>query len=405
MGGISLKSISSEFVILIHHPAYHYCVIIIEPGPHQNRCMKTVRRLRLIIPILLVATLLVVFRPGSGYVSAGDTKAPAPTPTVQVQVVTCDNTCVEAEPVESSSPAGVTPAQAMMSESEPLVLGSIPDEQWALNKIGIYDLWQSTTGSQEVLVAVLDTGIDSNHEDLSGQVVAEVDFTDSLTPGDVHGHGTHIAGIIAAKSNDIGIIGMAPGSRLLNAKVADDMGRCYASALAKGIVWAVDNGASVINISVEIRGDSPELEKAIDYAWSEGSLVIGAAGNDGNDSPVYPAGYENCIAVAATNQDDGLAVLSNHGDWVDVAAPGFGIYSTLPDDGYGLKTGTSFACAYVSGMAALLFDIVVDTNGDGRLNDEVRAAIEAGCQAIDIAGVGNGRIDAAGAVAQVYDIS
>ena len=425
MGGISLKSTSSEFVILIHHPVYHYCVIIIEPGPHHNRCMKTSRRPRLIILLLVITTLLVVFRPGIGFVSANDTgKAPDSVLPAQVQVVTCDNTCVEPEPVESSSPAGVTPAQAVMSKPEPLNSDILPvqtavsepeslisgvladnDTQWALNKIGIYELWQTTTGNQEVLVAVLDTGIDSSHEDLNGQVVAEANFTDSPTPGDVHGHGTHIAGIIAAKNNDIGIIGMAPDSRLLNAKVADDMGRCRASALAEGIVWAVDNGASVINISVEIRGTSSELEKAIDYAWSEGSLVVAAAGNDGNDSPVYPAGYDNCVAVAATNQDDGLAVLSNHGDWVDVAAPGFGIYSTLPDDGYGLKTGTSFACAYVSGMAALLFDIVVDTNGDGRLNDEVRAAIETGCQAIDIAGVGSGRIDAAGAVAQVYDIS
>lgn len=359
------------------------------------------------ILLLVITTLLVVFQPGIGYVSANDTddKTPDSALPVQVDVVTCASTCVETEPVESSSLAGVTQAQDIVSEPEPLVSGSISDKQWALNKIAVSRMWQRTMGSQEVLVAVLDTGIDSSHEDLDGQVVAEANFTDSPTPGDVHGHGTHIAGIIAAKNNDIGIIGMAPDSRLLNAKVADDMGRCHASALAEGIVWAVDNGASVINISVEIRGDSPELEKAIDYAWSEGSLVIGAAGNDGNDSPVYPAGYDNCIAVAATNQDDGLAVLSNHGDWVDVAAPGFGIYSTLPDDGYGLKTGTSFACAYVSGMAALLFDIVADTNGDGRLNDEVRAAIETGCQAIDIAGVGSGRIDAAGAVAQVYDIS
>ena len=406
MGGISLKSTRSEVGLLIHHPVYHYYVIIIEPGPRHNRCMKTNKRPRLITLLVVITTLLVVFQPGIGFVSANDTgKAPDSALPVQIDVVTCDSTCVEPEPVESSSPAGVTPAQDIVSESEPLVSGSISDEQWALNKIAVSQMWQRTMGSQEVLVAVLDTGIDSSHEDLDGQVVAEANFTDSPTPGDAHGHGTHIAGIIAAKSNDIGIIGVAPDSRLLNAKVTDDMGRCHASALAEGIVWAVDNGASVINISVEIRGDSPELEKAIDYAWSEGSLVIGAAGNDGNDSPVYPAGYDNCIAVAATNQDDGLAVLSNHGDWVDVAAPGFGIYSTLPGDEYGLKTGTSFACAYVSGMAALLFDIVVDTNGDGRLNDEVRAAIETGCQTIDIAGVGSGRIDAAGAVAQVYDIS
>ncbi len=369
--------------------------------------MKTSRRPRLIILLLVITTLLVAFKPGIGYVSANDMdKTPDSTLSVQVDVVTCGNAYVEPEPVGSNSPAGVTPAQTIVSEPEPLISDGPADndKQWALNKIGIYDLWRSTTGSPEVLVAVLDTGIDSNHEDLNGQVLAEANFVDGISYGDVHGHGTHIAGIIAAKSNDIGITGVAPDSRLLNVKVADDMGRCHASALAKGIVWAVDNGASVINISVEIRESPPELEKAIDYAWSEGSLVIGAAGNDGNDSPVYPAGYENCIAVAATNHNDGLAILSNHGDWVDVAAPGFGIYSTLPDDGYGLKTGTSFACAYVSGMAALLFDIVVDTNGDGRLNDEVRAAIETGCQAIDIAGVGSGRIDAAGAAARVYDI-
>jgi len=109
--------------------------------------------------------------------------------------------------------------------------------------------------------------------------------------------------------------------------------------------------------------------------------------------------------VAATKQDDSLAPLSNHSDWVDVAAPGFDIYSSLPDNGYGCKSGTSFACAYVSGMAALLFDMVTDANGDGRLNDEVRAAIEAGCQEISVSGVGRGRIDAAKTAAQIYDAS
>ena len=279
------------------------------------------------------------------------------------------------------------------------------DKQWALSKIGVSRLWQITTGSQEVLVAILDTGIDKNHEELSGQIVAEANLTDSLTPDDIYGHGTHVAGIIAAKDNGIGIIGVAPECRLLNVKVADDMGRCQTSALAEGIVWAVDSGANVINISIEIRESSPGLEEAIDYAWGQGSLIVAAAGNDGSESPVYPAYYENCIAVAATKQDDKLAPLSNHSDWVDVAAPGLDIYSTLPENSYGPKTGTSFATAYVSGMAALLFDVVTDTNGNGRLNDEVRATIESGCQEIDIAGVGRGRIDAAKAVPQVYHTS
>jgi thermitase len=107
------------------------------------------------------------------------------------------------------------------------------------------------------------------------------------------------------------------------------------------------------------------------------------------------------MAVAAINQDDNLAPLSNYGDWVDVAAPGFDIYSTLPNNGYGYKTGTSFATAYVSGMAALLFNVVTDANGDGRLNDEVRTVIETGCQEIGITGVGRGQIDAGKATAQL----
>jgi len=274
------------------------------------------------------------------------------------------------------------------------------DRQWALNQIRMPELWQVTTGSPEILVAVLDTGIDQSHADLEGKVVAEINFTGSPTPGDIHGHGTHVAGIIAASSNNgIGIAGVAPQCRLMNVKVADDKGRCQASAVAEGIVWAVDNGASVINISVEIKEPSPELAEAIDYAWNKGVVIIAAAGNEGNDSPVYPAYYENSLAVAATKENDTFAPLSNRGEWVDVSAPGFKIYSTLPDDSYDYKTGTSFAAPYVSGLAALLFNVVTDTNGDGWLNDEVRAAIEAGCREIGLDGVGNGQIDAANSLA------
>ena len=270
------------------------------------------------------------------------------------------------------------------------------DKQWALSRIQAPKLWQVTTGDHGILVAILDTGVDKNHEDLAGKVAAEVNFTESPTLSDIHGHGTHIAGVIAATSNNgKGIAGLAPESRLLNVKVADDRGRCQASAVTEGIVWAVNNQAKIVNISLELKEPSPDLLDAIEYAWNQGALVIAAAGNDGNEMPQYPAYYENTIAVAASKMDDTLAPLSNYGDWVDVAAPGFNIYSTLPDDGYGYKSGTSFATAYVSGMAALLFSIVTDTNGNGRVNDEVRAAIEAGCQEIGISGVGKGRIDAA----------
>ncbi len=276
------------------------------------------------------------------------------------------------------------------------------DRQWALGQIRVSSAWQITMGDPKILVAVLDTGIDRHHEDLEGKVVAEANFTDSPTSEDINGHGTHIAGIIVGTSNNgIGVAGLAPESRVLNVKVADDKGRCQPATVARGIIWAVDNGASVINISLELREDSAELEHAINYAWSRGAIIIAAAGNDGDEFPIYPAYYENCVAVVATRQNDTLAPLSNHGDWVDVAAPGFNIYSTVPNNGYGYQSGTSFAAAYVSGLAALLFSIATDINGDGRLNDEVRAAIEAGCHRVGINGIDKGRIDAVKAFAEI----
>ena len=281
-------------------------------------------------------------------------------------------------------------ATDVTSLSDPYV-----DKQWALGQVQAPALWQITRGDSEIIVAVLDTGVDSDHEDLYAKVVAEVSFTDSPTWQDVHGHGTHVAGIIVASSdNGKGITGLAPESRIMNVKVAADDGRCKASEIARGIIWAVDNGANVINISLELKEPSAELENAVNYAWYRGAVVIAAAGNNGDDLPVYPACYENSIAVAATKQDNTLAPLSNHGDWIDLTAPGYNIYSTLPGDCYGYKSGTSFATAYASGMAALLFNVVTDENNDGRLNDEVRAALEAGYNETGGIDVGTGRISA-----------
>ncbi len=253
-------------------------------------------------------------------------------------------------------------------------------QPWVLECIAELRLPSLPIDDDSVIVAVLDTGIDKNHEDLVGVVIGEVNFTDSPTVSDIYGHGTHVTGIIAAGyDNDIGIDGVAPGSRLINVKVADDRGRCRLTALAEGIVWAVDNGAQVINISIEMHDSSPLLEEAIDYAWRNGAIIIAAAGNGGSSVPVYPASYDNCIGVTALKENGELAPLANYGNWVDAAAPGFNIYSTLPGDEYGHKYGTSFATAYVSGLAALLFPSMEDTNGNGRVNDEVREAILSVC--------------------------
>ena len=279
------------------------------------------------------------------------------------------------------------------------------DRQWALGSINLPQAWLVTEGSpseKDVLVAILDTGIDRDHEDLVGKVVAEVNFSHSRGIDDVYGHGTHIAGIIAASTNNgIGICGVAPGCYIMNVKVADDRGKCGAGEIADGIVWAVDEGARILNISLRLSEPSEELEDAIDYAWNHGAVIIAAAGNGGGSAPQYPAYYEKCIAVTGVKEDGSRAPLASYGEWVDVAAPGYQIYSTLPGDEYGYKTGTSQAVAYVTGLASLLYSIAVDSDGDGRVNDEVRAAIESSCQQLERSGMGHGLVDSERAVEQL----
>jgi len=261
-------------------------------------------------------------------------------------------------------------------------------ERWGVGRIDAPLAWQVTRGDQSVIVAVLDTGIDKDNQDLADRVVAEVNFSSSPTSDDVYGHGTHMAGTIAA---------IAPECRLMNVKVADDTGKCQPAVVARGIVWAVGHGAKVINLSLAMAG-SLELQQAVDYAWSQGAVLVAAAGNKGTSEPSYPAYYDNCLAVAGTNENNSLALLSSYGDWVDVAAPGFNIYSELPDDQHGYKTGTSSAGAHVSGVAALVFSVAEDSNGNGAINDEVRWAIENSCTAIAVDGVRQGLVNAFEAV-------
>lgn len=251
--------------------------------------------------------------------------------------------------------------------------------QWPLRKMKIPAL-SHFEEQDPVLVAILDTGIDKNHEDLSGKVIAEINFSNSLSSDDSNGHGTFVAGIISANiNNGIGIAGISPNCRLLNVKVSDDNGYCKGSDIARGIVWATDHGAKVINVSIEYDTGFRRLEEAVNYAWEKGALIISSASNQ-IVRPVYPAYYENCIAIVATDKHDNEGPLIGYGDWVDVVAPGLVVFSTLPSDSYGYQSGTSFAVAHVSGLASLLFSIAEDTNLDGKLNDEVRSAIQNGAQ-------------------------
>ncbi len=281
-------------------------------------------------------------------------------------------------------------------------------KQWGMTKIRAPEAWGVTTGNSGVKIAILDTGIYQNHEDLKGKIAGNRNFTNSPTVDDRYGHGTHVAGIAAAATNNgKGVAGVGYDSRLLNVKVLNDQGSGYYSWVANGIIWAADNGAKVINMSLGGSSSSSTLENAVNYAWSKGVVLVAAAGNSGNSSPLYPAYYKNCIAVAATDKNDAKASWSNFGEWVDVAAPGVDIFSTLPNHknyisrtygkslNYDYLSGTSMATPHVAGLAALVW-----ATGYGTSNASVRNRIES--TADKIPGTGTywtyGRINAYNAV-------
>ncbi len=251
--------------------------------------------------------------------------------------------------------------------------------QWGMVKIQAPQAWDLTAGAG-VKIAILDTGIDQDHEDLQAKIIANKNFTRSKTADDKYGHGTHVAGIAAGITNNgKGVAGVGYGASLMNVKVLGDTGSGNYSWIASGIIWAADNGARVINMSLGGSSGSSTLEDAVNYAWSKGVVVVAAAGNSNTSSPSYPGYYANAIAVAATDQNDVKASFSNYGDWVDVAAPGVSSYSTLPNHrnsigprNYGYLSGTSMASPHVAGEAALVF-----ASHPTWTNADVRARIQA----------------------------
>jgi subtilisin family serine protease len=233
--------------------------------------------------------------------------------------------------------------------------------------------WKITEGSNKVIVAVIDTGIDFNHPDLKNNLWHKpgtdefgYDFVfDKPNPPDVNGHGSHIAGIIGATANPLrGVVGVSPHVSIMPLRYfADDSTNTDTVAnTVKAVDYAIKNGAKIINYSSEGKGFNVAEYKALERAGKAGILVVVAAGNSGEnndtvDSPTYPASYDlpNLIAVAATNIHNELLPISNYGATkVHVAAPGESIFSTMPHSRYGYNTGTSQATAFVSGVAALL---------------------------------------------------
>lgn len=270
---------------------------------------------------------------------------------------------------------------------------------WGITKINCPKAWDSSLG-ENVVVAVLDTGVDYNHPDLSGNMWRDrngnfgYDFSDgNEDPMDYHGHGTHVAGSIAAVGNNsIGVVGVAPKAKIMAVKIFPNASDIVCSAAIK---YAVDNGAQVINNSWGPIGRNPVnpvLEDIINYAVSKGAVVVFAAGNENDEVKYYsPANHPEVICVAASDFKDNRAGFSNFGNEVTVSAPGQEILSTQLQGGYTTKRGTSMAAPHVSGLAALILSKKPELN-----QDQIKDQIQKNCDKIFTdKPVGSGRINAA----------
>lgn len=268
-------------------------------------------------------------------------------------------------------------------------------DQWGLAKIRCPQAWDITFGLPSVVVAIVDSGIDLEHPDFVGKLTPGWDFANNdADPDDDYGHGTHCAGTAGATTdNGIGVAGVGFNCRLMPVKVLDKNGSGTVAELVQGIYFAVNNGAKVISLSLVSSSGSQSLQNAVDYAWNHGVVICCAAGNSGSTTVRYPAGYTNSIAVASTTSSDERSSFSNYGPWVDVAAPGSSIYSTVAPNGYSWKSGTSMAAPHVAGLAALLWSHY----GADRSATFIRQRIEDRCDPVG-AFVSYGRINAEAAV-------
>jgi len=256
--------------------------------------------------------------------------------------------------------------------------------------------WSITWGSSAIRIAILDSGVFCSHADLDSKCVEDMNFVEhhGSPIGDILGHGTHVAGIAAAETdNGVGIAGVAREASIRSIKVCYEdyslaffgiiQGLCDDADIADGITYAADMGYEVINMSLAGPQFSQTLRNAVNYAWNQGSVIIAGAGNGYSTELLYPAGFANVISVGATDYFDNLAYFSSFGNGVSVLAPGHTVFSTvpndfcqgmLPDDPRGChdwKSGTSMATPYVSGIAAMLWAYLPTPT-----NAQVRSSIE-----------------------------
>ncbi|MBI3820097.1 MAG: peptidase S8 [Planctomycetes bacterium] len=273
--------------------------------------------------------------------------------------------------------------------------------QWHLPKIGAPRAWNVCTGYSNIIIAIVDTGIDLDHPDLKEKIVQGYNFiAHTNDANDDHGHGTHVAGIAgAATDNGAGVAGVGYRCALMPVKVLDSTGTGSYATVASGIGFAARNGARVINLSLAGTAVSQALHAAVQSAVQSGALVVAAAGNEHTTNEMYPAAYVEAVSVAASTPTDVRAPFSNYGSWVDIAAPGTAIVSTFPinavtlgggANGYQTLSGTSMAAPVVSGVAGLLYSYL----GAGATPAKVRGILEATADPIAKSYTTNGRVDA-----------
>ncbi len=252
---------------------------------------------------------------------------------------------------------------------EPVEASSDAEYDWGARQIGVQALHEAGIEGAGVKIAVLDTGIDYTHPDLAAGYRGGIDI--AYGDGDPmddswNGHGTHVAGIVGAQRDGMGVAGIAPAAELYAVKVMDGGGFGTTSWLIAGLEWAVLNNMDIVNLSLELPSYSAGLEQACRAARDAGLLLVAAAGNTRGGAVSYPAAYESVIAVNGSGPDNSLGWFSATGPEVELAAPGVGILSTVRSAGYGLLSGTSQAAPHVAGVAALLLGHgVADANGNG----------------------------------------
>jgi len=278
----------------------------------------------------------------------------------------------------------------------------VPDrggKDWGADAVNAPEVWEQGYTGEGVVVAVLDTGVDYNHDDLKNNIwtnsgeIADNGIDDdgngyiddfygwnfdgnNNTTMDVDGHGTHVSGTIAGTNNGFGVTGIAYDSQIMPVKVLDDTGSGTNTSVADGIYYAVDNGADVINLSLGGSLPSSEVSAAVEYASNQGVTVVMAAGNSGGQMPLYPARYADQygIAVGAIDENENMASFSNRAgseELTYVTAPGVDIYSTLPDNRYDSYSGTSMATPHIAGVVALMLSA-----NPGLDNNEIRETLE-----------------------------